>query len=119
ADDEPAPPGDQIAFAAELLGMPPPPEIPFAEAQKTMTPFALSFYSESRRVRNDRLKQVLGVTLRYPTYREGLRALAAQGDFTPAGTLARRSPQGGQGRPRRRAIPHHLSPPAPPPAPFP
>jgi len=90
ADDEPAPPGDQIAFAAELLGMPPPPEIPFAEAQKTMTPFALSFYAESRRVRNERLKRVLGVTLRYPTYREGLRALHAQGDFTPAGTLARR-----------------------------
>ncbi len=90
ADDEPAPPGDQIAFAAELLGMPPPPEIPFAEAQKTMTAFALSFYAESRRVRNERLKRVLGVTLRYPTYREGLRALHAQGDFTPAGTLARR-----------------------------
>jgi len=89
-DDEPAPPGDQIAFAAELLGIPPPPEIPFEEARKTMTPFALSFYGESKRVRNERLKRDLGVRLRYPTYREGLRALHAQGDFTPAGTLARR-----------------------------
>ena len=60
--------------------MAPPPEIPFTQAQKTMTPMALSFYGESKRVRNDRLKGVLGVTLRYPTYREGLRALLAAGE---------------------------------------
>jgi hypothetical protein len=41
-----------------------------------MTPFAVSFYGESKRVRNERIKSVLGVSLRYPTYREGLRALA-------------------------------------------
>jgi nucleoside-diphosphate-sugar epimerase len=79
ADDEPSPPGDPIVFAAGLLGIAPPPEIPFAEAARTMTPLALSFYGESKRVRNGKLKNVLGVKLRYPTYREGLRALHAKG----------------------------------------
>ena len=76
-DDEPTPQGMPIAFAAELLGVSPPPEIPFAEAAKAMSPMALSFYAESKRVRNDKLKRELGVRLRYPSYREGLRALAA------------------------------------------
>jgi nucleoside-diphosphate-sugar epimerase len=75
ADDEPTAPGDPIAYAAGLLGVAPPPETPFEEAKKTMSPFAVSFYGESKRVRNARIKSVLGVTLRYPTYREGLRAL--------------------------------------------
>jgi nucleoside-diphosphate-sugar epimerase len=79
-DDEPTPPGDPIAFAAGLLGMPPPPAIPYADAVKTMSPLAASFYAENRRVRNDRLKRVLGVRLRHPTYREGLRALFARGE---------------------------------------
>ena len=76
ADDEPTAPGDPIAYAASLLGVAPPPEVTFAQAEKTMTPFAVSFYGESKRVRNDRIKSVLGVSLRYPTYREGLQALA-------------------------------------------
>jgi len=76
ADDEPTAPGDPILFAASLLGVAPPAEIAFEEAKKTMTPFAVSFYGESKRVRNARVKSVLGVSLRYPTYREGLRALA-------------------------------------------
>jgi nucleoside-diphosphate-sugar epimerase len=74
-DDEPTPQGVPIAMAAALLGMAPPPEVPFAEAAKAMTPMALSFYGESKRVRNAKLKGELGVALRYPTYREGLRAL--------------------------------------------
>jgi nucleoside-diphosphate-sugar epimerase len=78
ADDEPTAPGDPIVFAASLLGVAPPLEIAFEEAKKTMTAFAVSFYGESKRVRNDRIKSVLGVKLRYPTYREGLRALAAK-----------------------------------------
>lgn len=78
ADDEPTAPGDPIVFAASLLGIEPPAEIAFEEAKKTMTPFALSFYGESKRVRNDRIKSVLGVSLRYPTYREGLRMLAIE-----------------------------------------
>jgi nucleoside-diphosphate-sugar epimerase len=77
-DDEPAAPGDPILFAASLLGVAPPAEIAFEEAKKTMTPFAVSFYGESKRVRNQRIKSVLGVSLRYPTYREGLRALATE-----------------------------------------
>jgi nucleoside-diphosphate-sugar epimerase len=78
ADDEPTAPGDPIVYAAGLLGVEPPPEIAFEEAKKTMSPFAISFYGESKRVRNARIKSVLGVTLRYPTYREGLRALAGK-----------------------------------------
>jgi nucleoside-diphosphate-sugar epimerase len=75
ADDEPSPPADPIVFAAQLLGVPPPPEIPFAEAAPSMSPLALSFWQECRRVNNAKLKHALGVALRYPTYREGLRAL--------------------------------------------
>ncbi len=80
-DDEPTPPGEPISFAADLLGMAPPPEVPFDEAAKTMTPMALSFYRESKRVRNTKMKRELGLEpLRFPTYREGLRALFAAGD---------------------------------------
>ena len=77
ADDEPTPPGDPIAFAADLIGVARPPEISFEEAKATMSPLAASFYGECKRVRNDRIKSVLGVSLRYPNYRDGLRALAA------------------------------------------
>jgi dTDP-4-dehydrorhamnose reductase len=77
ADDEPSPPSDPIVFAAKLLGIDPPPEISFADASPSMSPMALSFWQECRRVRNDKLKNELGVTLRFPTYREGLRALNA------------------------------------------
>jgi nucleoside-diphosphate-sugar epimerase len=76
-DDKPTAQGVPVAFAAELLGVEPPPQIPFAEAAKGMNEMALSFYGESKRVRNDRLKRELNVTLRYPTFREGLRALSA------------------------------------------
>jgi len=75
ADDEPAPSGDPLTFAAGLLGVPPPPEIPYEQAAPSMSPRAKSFWQECRRVRNDKLKRELGVSLRYPTYREGLRAL--------------------------------------------
>jgi nucleoside-diphosphate-sugar epimerase len=77
ADDEPSPPADPLVFAAQLLGVTPPPEIPFAQAALTMSPMALSFWQECRRVKNGKLKRELGVVLRYPTYREGLRALFA------------------------------------------
>jgi nucleoside-diphosphate-sugar epimerase len=73
ADDEPAPPQDVVAYAAQLLNLPVPPEVPFAQAQ--LSPMAASFYADNRRVRNDRIKSELGVTLTYPTYREGLKAL--------------------------------------------
>ena len=72
-DDEPAAPDEVLAFAADLLGVPPPPEVPFDAAE--MSPMARSFYGENKRVRNDRIKRELGVRLLYPTYREGLRAV--------------------------------------------
>jgi nucleoside-diphosphate-sugar epimerase len=74
-DDEPSPPADPIVFAAQLMSREPPPEIPFADAAPSMSEMGLSFWQECRRVRNDKLKRELGVSLRYPTYRDGLRAL--------------------------------------------
>jgi nucleoside-diphosphate-sugar epimerase len=73
ADDEAAAPDEVVAYAAKLAGLPPPPEVPFEEAE--LSPMARSFYGNSRRVSNTRIKSELGVTLRYPTYREGLAAL--------------------------------------------
>jgi dTDP-4-dehydrorhamnose reductase len=84
ADDEPTSPGEPIALAADLLGMAPPPETPFADAARTMSPMALSFYGENRRVRNDKLKRDLGVRLKYPTFREGIAALFAASDHLAA-----------------------------------
>lgn len=82
-DDEPAPPQDVVAYAAELLGVPPPPEQDFATAE--LSPMARSFYGENKRVSNARMKRVLGVDLVYPTYREGLRALLQAGEGRSAG----------------------------------
>lgn len=78
-DDEAAPPQDVIAYAASLMGVEPPPEIPFEEAD--LSPMAKSFYEDVKRVSNKRLKKELGVTLLYPTYREGLKALYEAGEF--------------------------------------
>jgi len=74
-DDEAAPPEDVLAYAAELLGLPLPPAQDYDTAE--MSAMARSFYAESKRVRNDRIKRELGVKLRYPTYRKGLAALLA------------------------------------------
>lgn len=76
-DDDPAPPEDVLAFAAALLGLPEPPAVPYEAAE--MSPMARSFYGESKRVRNDRIRQELGVQLTYPSYREGLAGLLAAG----------------------------------------
>ncbi|WP_151718177.1 SDR family oxidoreductase [Gemmobacter serpentinus] len=72
-DDDPAPPEAVIAHAARLLGLPQPPAEDYRTAD--MTPLARSFYAENKRVRNGRMKDRLGVKLRYPSYREGLAAL--------------------------------------------
>jgi nucleoside-diphosphate-sugar epimerase len=77
-DDEPAPPQDVIAYAAELMGVAPPPEEPFATAE--MSAMARSFYASSARVSNAKLKRELGVTLAYPTYRHALDALWRAGE---------------------------------------
>ncbi len=73
-DDEPAPSDVVMTYAAQCLGVTPPPAIAFEDAQ--LSPMAKSFYGQSKRVSNQRMKAELGVVLRYPTYREGLRALA-------------------------------------------
>ena len=72
-DDDPAPPQDVIAYAAELLGVPVPEAINIEDAE--MSEMARSFYAESKRVRNDRIKNELGITLKFPDYKSGLRAL--------------------------------------------
>jgi nucleoside-diphosphate-sugar epimerase len=77
-DDDPAPPQDVIAYAAQLLGLPVPEAVPFEDAE--LTPMARSFYAESKKVRNNRIKDDLGVKLLFPDYRSGLQSLLDQGD---------------------------------------
>ena len=73
ADDEPAPPEGVVAHAAALMGVEAPPVVSFESAD--MSPMARSFYADNKRVSNRRLRDDLGVALRYPTYRDGLAAL--------------------------------------------
>ncbi|PZO00316.1 MAG: NAD(P)-dependent oxidoreductase [Hyphomicrobiales bacterium] len=77
-DDEPAPPQDVVSFAAALAGLEPPPEMAFDLAK--LSPMAASFYGENKRVSNALVKRELGYSFRYPTYREALPALLAEGD---------------------------------------
>ena len=77
ADDEPAPSADVIAHAASLLGIAPPPLIPFDEARRGMSPMALSFWSENRIVRSEGTRAALRRPWRFPSYREGLEAILA------------------------------------------
>ncbi|WP_249692999.1 SDR family oxidoreductase [Stappia sp. WLB 29] len=76
-DNEPAPPQDVVAYAADLLGVAPPPEQDFETAE--LSPMARSFYGENKRVSNDRVKRELGYTFRYPNYRTALTALYRDG----------------------------------------
>lgn len=78
SDDEPAPPQDVVAYAAQLLRVAPPPEVLFESAE--LSPMGRSFYAENKRVSNRLIKEELGVRLRYPTYREGLEVLHAAGE---------------------------------------
>ena len=73
SDDEPAPPQDVITFAAQLMGIPNPPEVCFDEAD--LSPMAHSFFSENKRVSNRRMKNELNISLLYPNYRVGLTQL--------------------------------------------
>lgn len=77
-DDEAAPPDEVVAFAAKLAGVAPPPLVQFAEAE--MSPIARTFYADNKRVSNRFMKDDLGYELKYPTYRDGLRALAGPED---------------------------------------
>jgi nucleoside-diphosphate-sugar epimerase len=77
-DDEPAEPRALIEYGAALLGIAPPPLAAFKDVK--FSDMARTFWADNKRVENARLKGELGVTLQYPTYREGLRAvLAAEG----------------------------------------
>lgn len=76
ADDEPSPSADPITFAAQLLGIEPPPEEYFEDIKDQLSPMARSFYAENKRLRNDRLKALVG-NLCFPTYREGLASIAS------------------------------------------
>jgi len=84
ADDCPAPSHEVIAYACELLGMPIPTCIPFEEAD--LAPMAMSFYKDNKVVLNNRIKEELGVKLKYPTFKSGLEGclqaeiLAAQSE---------------------------------------
>ena len=75
SDDEPAASAEVIAEAARLLGLVPPPLVPFAEAWPGMSPMARSFWSDDRKVRSELTQEWLGRQWLYPTFREGLRAI--------------------------------------------
>ncbi len=77
-DDEPAASAQVTAYACDLLGVEPPPLVPFDEAVKDMSPMAREFWADSRQISNRRMHDELGVTLRYPSYREGLRAILSE-----------------------------------------
>lgn len=76
-DDEPAAPADVTAEACRLLGVAPPPLVPFDDAAKDMSEMAKSFWRDNRRVANGRIRRDLGVRLLYPDYRAGLKAVLA------------------------------------------
>tara|TARA_R110002020_G_scaffold56074_33_gene155379 strand:- start:554 stop:1426 length:873 start_codon:yes stop_codon:yes gene_type:complete len=76
-DNRPCAPQEVVEFAADLMGVEPPPAVPFEEAN--LSPMARSFYGDVKTVSNRRLHDELGVRLEYPTYREGLRALWESG----------------------------------------
>jgi nucleoside-diphosphate-sugar epimerase len=78
ADDQPSESAAVVTEAAALLGIAPPPMIAFADALPTMSAMARSFWAENRKVANARTKAALGIEWRYPTYREGLRAILAE-----------------------------------------
>jgi nucleoside-diphosphate-sugar epimerase len=74
-DDLPVEPATVVEEAARLLGLPPPPLVPFDTAVETMSPMGRSFWNESRRVRSAETQRMLEYRWRYPTFREGLLAI--------------------------------------------
>ena len=79
-DDKPVEQQEVETYAAGLLGIDPPPLVPFEEAVKDMSPLAKTFWQDNRRVDNAKIKIELGVELLFPTYREGLEAIYKGGD---------------------------------------
>lgn len=88
-DDLPAPPQDVVAYAAGLMGVEPPPEIPFETAE--LSQMARSFYGENKRVSNTAIKAT-GYAFRYPDYRTAFDAMWAEGNWKGAGQSDARSP---------------------------
>ncbi len=78
SDDEPAASADVVLEAAKLLGVAPPEPVAYADAAPKMSPVGLSFWAENRKVANAKTKAALGIAWKYPTYREGLRAILAE-----------------------------------------
>ena len=76
-DDAPAAQAEVVAYASGLLGLEPPPLVPFAEAEADLSPMARTFWSDNRRIDNSRIKRDLGITLLYPDYRAGLASIMA------------------------------------------
>ena len=74
-DNEAAPPADVTAYACKLLDVPVPNTVPYEIAAQDMSPMALSFWQDNRRVDNTRITSELSVQLKYPTYRDGLKAI--------------------------------------------
>ncbi len=100
ADEEPAPPQEVVAYAAALLGLEPPPEEPFDEAR--LSPMAREFYADNKRVSIAKAKAMLGFEPAYPTYREGLKALAEAGEGRRRlKRVGRHVPTSGFGQPGR------------------
>ena len=87
SDDEPESADVLLAHAARLLEIDLPPAIAWDDP--ALPEMARGFYSENRRIRNGRMKEALGVTLRYPTWREGLAAVAAERNLTDANLTSR------------------------------
>lgn len=88
-DDEPAPPQDVVTYAAQLMGVEPPPEIPFETAQ--LSPMARSFYGENKRVSNARIKAV-GYRFRFPHYRSAFETMWCESQWKGEGAADARSP---------------------------
>lgn len=88
-DDEPAPPQDVVSYAAQLMGVDAPPEIPFETAQ--LSPMARSFYGENKRVANTEIRAT-GYEFRFPDYRAAFDRMWADGSWRGEGKSDRRSP---------------------------
>jgi nucleoside-diphosphate-sugar epimerase len=78
SDDEPAASADVVVEAARLLGVEPPPAVPYEEAAPNMSPMGLSFWAENRKVANAKTKAALGIAWKYPSYRDGLAGILAE-----------------------------------------
>jgi nucleoside-diphosphate-sugar epimerase len=88
-DDLPAPPQDVVAYAADLMAVEPPPEIPFETAQ--LSPMARSFYGENKRVSNAAIKQA-GYRFKFPDYRTALDSMWAERNWRGDGETDAASP---------------------------